>query len=47
MVKAESSTIPFIFHDMMSHFIVGSVPFVRKKIIVTPIFHSLSQRPHL
>jgi len=39
MVKAESSTIPFIFHGMMSHFIAGSVLFVRKEIIVAPIFH--------
>jgi len=47
MVKAESSTIPFIFHVMVSHSIAGSVPFVRKEIIVAPIFHPLSQRPHL
>jgi len=47
MVKAESSTIPFIFHVMVSHSIAVSVLFVRKESIVAPIFHPLSQRPHL
>jgi len=47
MVKATSFTITFTFHGMMSHFIAGSVPFVRKESIVAPIFHPLSPRPYL
>jgi len=42
MVKATSSTIPFIFHFMMIHSIAVSVLFERKEIIVAPIFHLLS-----